>query len=76
MATFGGGGGRSMKAKSKSKSNRGREEGVGGKQPSYKWVWPTSLLPGNCGKEHTWLLPGNCWGGVQTKYQELGAVPM
>ena len=22
--------------------------------------------------EHTWLLPGNYGGGVQTKYQELG----
>ena len=31
------------------------------------------MLPGNCGEEHTWLLPGNCGGGVQTEYQELEA---
>jgi hypothetical protein len=37
--------------------------------------WPTWLLPGNYGEEHTWLLPGNCGGGVQTEYQELGALP-
>ena len=33
------------------------------------------LLQGNCGEEHTWLLLGNCGGGVQTEYQELGALP-
>jgi hypothetical protein len=22
------------------------------------------FLLGNCGEEHTWLLPGNCGGGV------------
>jgi hypothetical protein len=26
--------------------------------------WATLLLPGNCGEEHTWLLPHNCEGGV------------
>ena len=25
-------------------------------------------------KEHNWLLPGNCGGGVQTECQELGSL--
>jgi hypothetical protein len=32
-------------------------------------------LSGNCEAEHTWILPGNCRGGVQTEYQELGVLP-
>jgi hypothetical protein len=26
--------------------------------------WVILLLPGNCWEEHTWLLSGNCGGGV------------
>jgi hypothetical protein len=54
---------------SKSKSKRIRGKGVrergGGKQ--LLLYWP--------GEEHTWLLPGNCGGEVQTEYQELRALP-
>ena len=30
--------------------------------------WATLLLQGNCGEEHTWLLPGNYGGGVWIAY--------
>ena len=35
---------------------------------------PTWLLLVNCGEEHTWLLPGNCWARVQTEYEGLGTL--
>ena len=34
--------------------------------------WATLLLRDNCGEEHTWLLPGNCGGGVWTAYVTNG----
>jgi hypothetical protein len=30
--------------------------------------WDTFVLQDNCREEHTWLLPGNCEGGVWTAY--------
>jgi hypothetical protein len=40
---------------------REREEG-----PSSPFIvgWAILLLQGNCWEEHTWLLSGNCEGGV------------
>jgi hypothetical protein len=32
------------------------------------------LLPGKCREKHTWLLPSNCGGRVQTEYQGLGVL--
>jgi hypothetical protein len=50
-------GDREQEGKSKSKKTR---EGGEGKQTLF------ILLPGNCGEEHTWLLPGTC--GVQLRH--------
>jgi hypothetical protein len=79
---------RRKRERGENKSKRAKEsrERGGCKQLFLWWAGPSWLLPGNCGEEHTWLLPGNCgeehtWllpcncgGGVQTEYQELGAL--
>jgi hypothetical protein len=60
---------------SKSKTGKRIRERGGARSPFYSGLG----LPGYywvTGEEHTWLLPGNCGSEVQTKYQELGALPM
>jgi hypothetical protein len=51
------GGEKSLRGQERSKREEGIREGGGGKQPLLQWARPT------------WLLPGNCGGGVQTEYQ-------
>ena len=64
------------------RGGKGREEGDGevrdkeraracerrGRAAPFIVHWATLLLQGNCGEEYTWLLPGNCEGGVWAAY--------
>ena len=43
-----------------------------GQAASFIVGWATLLLQGNCGKKHTWLLPGKCGGGLWTAYVTEG----
>jgi len=50
------------KARTSARSKRAREESEEGQAAP-------CIMPGNCGAEHIWLLPGNCVGGVYTECQ-------
>jgi hypothetical protein len=41
-----------------------RENGGGGQAAPFIVGWAILQLQGSCGEEHTWLLSGNCGGGV------------
>ena len=58
---------RGHEARERSRSKE-REEGTSSPFYSARTSWP--LLVSHR-EEHTWLMPGNCGGGVQTEYQHL-----
>jgi hypothetical protein len=46
------------------RDNNERDENLREKSPPFIVGWAFLQLQGSCGEEHTWILSGNCEGGV------------